>query len=72
MMKNSEEVAESFSRKPAAMAFPEAVEDIRNKKCPTCGGDIGEFRDEISKREYEISGMCQKCQDSVYGGGDIQ
>ena len=26
-----------------------------------------EFRNEISMREFEISGLCQKCQDSVFG-----
>ena len=25
------------------------------------------FVDELSKREYEISGMCQTCQDGVFG-----
>lgn len=35
--------------------------------CVTCGGEVGEFRDELSVKEYGISGMCQKCQDSVFG-----
>ena len=25
------------------------------------------FRNEISRREYTISGLCQKCQDSIFG-----
>lgn len=25
------------------------------------------FRDELSAKEYYISGMCQACQDSVFG-----
>lgn len=66
MMKTPEEVAESFSRKPAGMVFPEAVDAIKNEKCPFCREDIGEFKDEISKREYEISGLCQTCQDGVF------
>lgn len=36
-------------------------------KCPTCGGDVGGFRDSLSRREYSISGMCQDCQDKVFG-----
>ena len=32
-----------------------------------CGGDATEFRDEKSRKEYSISGLCQKCQDSVFG-----
>lgn len=32
-----------------------------------CGGPATEFSDELSRREYTISGLCQKCQDSVFG-----
>jgi len=31
-----------------------------------CGGDASEFKDELSREEYTISGMCQKCQDDFY------
>jgi hypothetical protein len=44
------------------------LEALDQGKCPTCKGDIGEFRDRLSQREFQISGMCQKCQDSVFGG----
>jgi len=33
-----------------------------------CGAQIVGFRDELSAKEYTISGLCQKCQDSVFGG----
>jgi len=38
-------------------------------RCPTCQGEIKEedFRDDLSKKEFGISGMCQECQDSVFG-----
>lgn len=36
-------------------------------RCPTCQSEIGEFRNELSKKEFSISGMCQECQDSVFG-----
>jgi hypothetical protein len=36
-------------------------------KCVITGEDAGPFRDEISKREYEISGMGQKAQDEFWG-----
>jgi len=32
-----------------------------------CGGEATSFRDEVSEREYSISGLCQKCQDRVFG-----
>lgn len=38
-------------------------------RCPTCGNAIGGFRDDLSVKEFSISGMCQKCQDSVFGTG---
>ena len=50
-------------------------------KCPTCvrswnrcvsppagcGGPATQFEDEASRREYTISGLCQKCQNEVFG-----
>ena len=36
-------------------------------KCIITGEDAGPFRAEVSKREYEISGMGQKAQDEFWG-----
>lgn len=36
-------------------------------KCPICKAPIYELRNEISHREFSISGMCQECQDSEFG-----
>ena len=46
--------------------FPEMAQAIQEGKCPICKGEITEFKDELSVREYEISGMCQKCQDEFF------
>ena len=35
--------------------------------CVKCGGRASDFRDELSRREYGITGYCQKCQDEVFG-----
>lgn len=35
--------------------------------CTDCGGPATDFKDELSKREYSISGFCQKCQDAIFG-----
>ena len=35
-------------------------------KCIITGEDAGPFRDELSKKEYEISGMGQKAQDDFW------
>jgi len=37
-----------------------------NIHCTNCGKDAGFFKDEVSLREYEISGLCQECQDKVF------
>ena len=38
----------------------------KKSECLFCGEKIGEFKAEINKKEYEISGMCQKCQDDFF------
>lgn len=37
------------------------------ESCVSCGGRADKFTDECSKREFGISGLCQKCQDSIFG-----
>lgn len=32
-----------------------------------CGKEITGFPDELSKREYVISGLCPECQKKVFG-----
>jgi len=44
---------------------------IREGICITCDDAKGikatSFRDDISRKEYAISAMCQSCQDDVFG-----
>lgn len=51
------------------VGFGDAVKAIEAKKCPFCKKPINDkdFRNPISKKEFEISGLCQSCQDSVFG-----
>ena len=42
-------------------------ECIGKDVCVSCGGDATDFKDNLSKREFQISGLCQKCQDSIFG-----
>lgn len=39
-------------------------------KCVSCGGDAKEFRDALSRKEFGLSGLCQKCQDEVFAPED--
>ncbi len=43
------------------------AECAEKRVCTWCGGDASEFRNEISRGEYRISGFCQKCQDETFG-----
>lgn len=37
-------------------------------QCPFCGKTFDRLRGESSWVEYKISGLCQECQDEVFGG----
>lgn len=48
--------------------FGKAVEDVANGLCPFCQSKINskEFRDDLSLKEFHISGLCQNCQDKTF------
>jgi hypothetical protein len=45
------------------------VTSVENGKCPFCKKpiDATTFRDDLSLREFRISGLCQNCQDEYFG-----
>jgi len=43
------------------------IDTITNHECMTCETPNVNFRNELSRKEYGISGMCQDCQDKVFG-----
>ena len=49
--------------------FGENFDLVQVGKCGICAKEvkIGSFRNQISLEEYQISGICQGCQDSVFG-----
>ncbi|HLE86817.1 MAG TPA: hypothetical protein VI727_04070 [Candidatus Brocadiaceae bacterium] len=53
--------------KPIELIFPGHQAKIDAGICTTCGGKVGAMRDELSRKEVRISGMCQDCQDRVFG-----
>ena len=40
---------------------------IDRNECILCDGRAEQFRDELSLKEYQISGYCQPCQDEIFG-----
>lgn len=69
--KEVQEVIDDFSKK----AFGISQSDAEKKGglmaiCVFCKKPVDpekDFRNEISKKEFEISGICQICQDGVFG-----
>lgn len=51
-----------------ALGLDKELELMDKNKCPTCGKGIlcSDFKDELSVKEFKISGMCQTCQDEVF------
>ncbi len=50
--------------------FPGTAKSIEECKCPICRSSINiarDFRNTLSEKEYYISGMCQNCQDQMFG-----
>ena len=50
-----------------AAGFSKEVARVDAGLCATCAGEVGPFRDDLSRKEYRIGGMCQTCQDKVFG-----
>lgn len=52
----------------AKMGFTQKVERIRAGQCPECGVAVQRehLRDDLSRREFDISGLCQSDQDAVF------
>jgi len=48
--------------------FTEEMKLIEQRKCPLCSTKIDpkDFKDDLSVKEFTISGMCQKCQDRIF------
>jgi len=53
--------------------FEKEVKLVENNKCPFCGHLVirTDFEDKLSIREFEISGLCQYCQDNTFNPEEI-
>ena len=51
-----------------SLGFEEKIDKVELGFCPMCDSPISndEFTDELSRKEYDISGMCQKCQNEMF------
>jgi len=49
-----------------AAGFSKEVARVDAGLCATCDGEVGPFKDDLSRKQYRISGMCQPCQDMLF------
>ena len=65
-------MAEPTKKNPEIRSFQSTLmggditKAIHQDVCISCHGPATEFKDDISRKEFRISGMCQACQDSVF------
>jgi len=65
--KELQNAVDSFAKKSFGRGLSKSQKE---KVCVFCNSDkcrIEDFRDGLSWKEYNISGMCQKCQDKFFG-----
>ena len=58
--------SEGIEQLLTALTGRDRRESIKTNICNWCGKPVTSFRDTLSRKEYTISGMCQKCQDGVF------
>lgn len=58
---NLDSLSQSIFGRPRSEALQKGI-------CVKCGEKADKFNDQLSRREYGISGFCQKCQDDIFGG----
>ena len=70
-MATRERRAELIARMRPNPVAKEWVTRLEDGLCPLCGKPPAEtFKDDISRKEYELSHMCQSCQDDVFCARD--
>jgi|TARA_Y100000310_G_C20331837_1_gene645650 hypothetical protein len=59
---------QQFKDQMAINMFGRSITESQGENiCVTCGEEASEFTDTLSRNEYGISGMCQRCQDETFG-----
>lgn len=57
-----------------ACGFGEQVQRMKDGRCAWCGVPVKleDFRDECSRREWRISGLCFGCQDQTFTAEPVE
>ena len=63
------DMEENVKERMLSLGFSKEIENIMNGKCAFCGSTKTakeDFVDELSYKDFGITGICQKCQDKIY------
>lgn len=54
--------------------FEDEVNDVDSGRCPFCKLTVRstDFTDDLSLKEFQLSGLCQECQDEVFSSNDSE
>jgi|TARA_R110001606_G_scaffold386854_3_gene551140 hypothetical protein len=63
-MKELESVVNAMSI--TAFGEPGYTESLRKRSCVMCKKPVTQFKDDLSIKEYAMSGLCQTCQDGYF------
>jgi len=57
-----------MNREIMSQLFPDYLKLVDSGQCPFCKEpiDFNDFKDELSKKEFKISGICQQCQNETF------
>lgn len=56
----------NIQKRIADVLYPNRIPKMKAHVCVICNGKVEGFRDELSEKEFLISGMCQLCQDKIF------
>lgn len=65
-IQRSPEMQRAFDQISKALGGETVANAQAEARCHHCKKRITEFRTDVSRREYQISGLCQSCQDIAF------
>ena len=65
-MSKSPEMEDALEKLGRSLFGRSRKQSADEQSCICCGESAKVFRDEVSRKEFELSRLCQSCQDSVF------
>ena len=65
-----QDFCDQLAKNLGGQSLTDAQKNVNAPTCVFCKKPAHLFKDEISRKEYTISGLCQICQDATFVDGD--